>query len=101
MNLVEHPHGGGNHQHVDHASFVAPCLLPRKRTSRSTPFLSSLIPLSLVVESTVRGIEGVGRANTGAPVRDGWKPTDKRTHCSVKVQVLFCRHRQISKDSKW
>ena len=22
MNLVEHPHGGGNHQHVSHASFV-------------------------------------------------------------------------------
>ena len=72
MNLVEHPHGGGNHQHVDHASVVAPCLLPHKQTSRSTPFLSSLIPLSLVVESTVRGVEGVGRANTGAPVRDRW-----------------------------
>ena len=26
---------------------------------------------------------------------------DKRTHCSVKVQVLLCRHRQISKESKW
>ena len=33
------------------------CLLPRKRTLRSTPFLSSLIPLSLVVETTVRGVE--------------------------------------------
>ena len=30
MNLVEHPHGGGNHQHVNHASSVAACLLPRK-----------------------------------------------------------------------
>ena len=37
-----------------------------------SPFLSALIPLSLVVESTVRGVEGVGRANAGAPVRDGW-----------------------------
>ena len=27
------------------------CLLPRKRTSRSTPFLSAVIPLSLVVEN--------------------------------------------------
>ena len=33
------------------------CLLPRKRTSRSTLFLSALIPLFLVVESTVRGVE--------------------------------------------
>ena len=32
--------------------------------------------------------------------RDGWKPTDKRTHCSVKVQVLLCRRRQISKGIK-
>ena len=31
----------------------ASCLLPHKQTSRSTPFLSALIPLSLVVESTV------------------------------------------------
>ena len=85
----------------DETSSVTPCLLPRKRTSRSTPFSTALIPLSLVVESTVRGVEGVGRANTGAPVRDGWKPTDKRTHCSVKVQVLLSRHRQISKGSKW
>ena len=54
MNLVEHPHGGGNHQQVN-ASVVAPCLLPRKRTSRS--FLPALIPLSLVVETTVRGVE--------------------------------------------
>ena len=33
------------------------CLRPRKRTSRSTLFLSALIPLSLVVETTVRGVE--------------------------------------------
>ena len=57
MNLVEHPRGGGNNQHVNHASVVAPCLLPRKQTSRSTPFLSALNPLSLVVETTVRGVE--------------------------------------------
>ena len=57
MNLVEHPHGGGNHQHVNHASVVASCLPPRKRTLRSTLFLSALIPLSLVVETTVRGVE--------------------------------------------
>ena len=55
MNLVEHPHGGGNHQHVDHTSVVAPCFLPRKQTSRST--LPALIPFSLVVETTVRGVE--------------------------------------------
>ena len=36
---------------------VTACLLPRKRTSRSTLFLFSLIPLSLVVETTVRGVE--------------------------------------------
>ena len=55
MNLGEHHLGGGNHQQVNHASVVAPCLLPRKRTSRSS--LPALIPLSLVVESTVRGVE--------------------------------------------
>ena len=38
--------------------------------------------------------------NTGAPIRDRWKPTDKRTHCSMKVQVLLCRHRQISEGLK-
>ena len=51
--------------------FRTPCLLPHKQTSRSTLFLSALIPLSLIV----------GRFNTGAPVGDGWKPTHKRTHC--------------------
>ena len=55
MNLVEHPHGGGNHHQVDHTSVVTPCLLPRKRTPRSS--LPALIPLSLVVESTVREVE--------------------------------------------
>ena len=53
-------------QEVDLASSVTASLLPRKRSSRST-----LIPLSLVVESTVQGVEVVGSVNTGAPVRDG------------------------------
>ena len=50
MNLVEHPHGGKNHQHVNHASSVAPVFF---HTSK----LSALIPLSLVVETTVQGVE--------------------------------------------
>ena len=54
----------------DETLSVTPCLLPHKQTSRLTPFLTALIPLSLFVESTIRGVEGVGSVNTGAPVRD-------------------------------
>ena len=54
------------HEAVSH-EFRTPCLLPHKQTSRSTPFLSPLILLSLVLESTVRGVEVVGSVNTGAP----------------------------------
>ena len=53
-----------------------------------------------IVDAKRHKVEGVGRVNTGVPVRDGWKPTDKRIHRSMKV-VLFCRHRQMSKDLKW
>jgi len=31
MNLVEHPHGGGNHQHIGHASNVHHDAPPRKK----------------------------------------------------------------------
>ena len=43
------------HETVSHEcpELVTPCLLPHKQTSRSTPFLSALIPLSFVVENTV------------------------------------------------
>ena len=60
------------HETVSH-EFRTRCLLPHKQTSRSTLFLSALIPLFLVVASTVRGVEVVGSVITGAPVRDGWK----------------------------
>ena len=36
--------------------FRTACLIPRKRTSGSTLFSTALIPLSLVVKSTVRGV---------------------------------------------
>ena len=31
MNLVEHPHGGGNHQHIGHASTVQRDMPPEQK----------------------------------------------------------------------
>merc|ERR1711988_509662 len=33
MNPVEHPHGGGNHQHIGHPSTVTPCPVRRSVSS--------------------------------------------------------------------
>ena len=52
-------------------------------------------------DATARSLRKVSRDARECPPTDGWKPIDRRTHCSVKVQVLLCRRRQISKASKW
>ena len=53
-----------------------------------------IIPQDRILQRTVKQAEAT-------EVLQSEEPTDSRTHCSRKVQVLLCRHRQISKDSKW
>ena len=116
---VEHPHGGGNHQHIGHPSTVRRDSVPgqkvgliaarrtgqlraarrsttRRRSKLAVPPCFASRPTCIRYQTLAPLVSGWGRQRGGLHSESGGRPRARRGRCHCSCGRLSCRGRPCS-----